>query len=212
MQTGWNENRALLCGTVAGEPVLSHENHGVSYDVFPLSVPRLSGAEDRLNVVAARPLLTDCPLAPGDRVEVQGEVRSFNNRTGPGSRLVITLFARSISPTRAEPANCLELSGVLCKPPILRRTPLGREICDLMLAVNRKYGRADYLPCIAWGTLAQRCGGLHVGDGVKLEGRLQSRSYQKVVDGVTQDRTAFEVSVMHLEPVSPGEATRQRDT
>lgn len=212
MQTGWNENRALLCGTVAGEPVLSHENHGVSYDVFPLSVPRLSGAEDRLNVVAARPLLTDCPLAPGDRVEVQGEVRSFNNRTGPGSRLVITLFARSLSPTRAEPANCLELSGVLCKPPILRRTPLGREICDLMLAVNRKYVRADYLPCIAWGTLAQRCGGLHVGDGVKLEGRLQSRSYQKVVDGVTQDRTAFEVSVMHLEPVSPGEATRQRDT
>ena len=212
MQTGWNENLALLCGTVAGEPVLSHENHGVSYDVFPLSVPRLSGAEDRLNVVAARPLLTDCPLAPGDRVEVQGEVRSFNNRTGPGSRLVITLFARSLSPTRAEPANCLELSGVLCKPPILRRTPLGREICDLMLAVNRKYGRADYLPCIAWGTLAQRCGGLHVGDGVKLEGRLQSRSYQKVVDGVTQDRTAFEVSVMHLEPVSPGEATRQRDT
>ena len=212
MQTGWNENRALLCGTVAGEPVLSHENHGVSYDVFPLSVPRLSGAEDRLNVVAARPLLTDCPLAPGDRVEVQGEVRSFNNRTGPGSRLVITLFARSLSPTRAEPANCLELSGVLCKPPILRRTPLGREICDLILAVNRKYGRADYLPCIAWGTLAQRCGGLHVGDGVKLEGRLQSRSYQKVVDGVTQDRTAFEVSVMHLEPVSPGEATRQRDT
>lgn len=212
MQTGWNENRAVLCGTVAGEPVLSHENHGVSYDVFPLSVPRLSGAEDRLNVVAARPLLTDCPLAPGDRVEVQGEVRSFNNRTGPGSRLVITLFARSLSPTRAEPANCLELSGVLCKPPILRRTPLGREICDLMLAVNRKYGRADYLPCIAWGTLAQRCGGLHVGDGVKLEGRLQSRSYQKVVDGVTQDRTAFEVSVMHLEPVSPGEATRQRDT
>lgn len=212
MQTGWNENRAVLCGTVAGEPVLSHENHGVSYDVFPLSVPRLSGAEDRLNVVAARPLLTDCPLAPSDRVEVQGEVRSFNNRTGPGSRLVITLFARSLSPTRAEPANCLELSGVLCKPPILRRTPLGREICDLMLAVNRKYGRADYLPCIAWGTLAQRCGGLHVGDGVKLEGRLQSRSYQKVVDGVTQDRTAFEVSVMHLEPVSPGEATRQRDT
>ncbi len=212
MQTGWNENRAVLCGTVAGEPVLSHENHGVSYDVFPLSVPRLSGAEDRLNVVAARPLLTDCPLAPGDRVEVQGDVRSFNNRTGPGSRLVITLFARSLSPTRAEPANCLELSGVLCKPPILRRTPLGREICDLMLAVNRKYGRADYLPCIAWGTLAQRCGGLHVGDGVKLEGRLQSRSYQKVVDGVTQDRTAFEVSVMHLEPVSPGEATRQRDT
>ena len=175
MQTGWNENRALLCGTVAGEPVLSHENHGVSYDVFPLSVPRLSGAEDRLNVVAARPLLTDCPLAPGDRVEVQGEVRSFNNRTGPGSRLVITLFARSLSPTRAEPANCLELSGVLCKPPILRRTPLGREICDLMLAVNRKYGLPITCPvspgarwpsaaaACTWGTGSSWRGGFRVG-------------------------------------------------
>ena len=198
MQTGWNENRALLRGVAAAAPTLSHENHGVSYDVFPLSVPRLSGAEDRLNVVAARPLLTDCPLAPGDRVEVQGEVRSFNNRTGPGSRLVITLFARSLSPTRAEPANCLELSGVLCKPPILRRTPLGREICDLMLAVSRRYGRADYLPCIAWGALAQSCGQLSVGDPLRLEGRLQSRTYQKLVDGVPQDRTAFEVSIMQL--------------
>lgn len=199
MQTGWNENRAELCGWVAEAPVLSHENHGVRYDVFPLSVPRLSGAEDRLNVVVSRPLLEACPLSPGDRVEVQGEVRSFNNRTGPGSRLVITLFARSLTRSEAEPFNRLALSGVLCKPPILRRTPLGREICDLMLAVNRKYGRADYLPCIAWGTLAQQCACLDVGDSVRLEGRLQSRAYQKVVDGVAQDRTAFEISVMRLE-------------
>ena len=150
MQTCWNENHAALRGTVDALPVFSHENHGVEYQVFPLAVPRLSGTVDRLNVVAARPLLERRPLTPGDRVEVQGEVRSFNNRTGPGSRLVITLFARSVAPTREEPANQLTLAGVLCKPPILRRTPLGREICDLMLAVNRKYGRADYLPCIAW--------------------------------------------------------------
>ncbi len=207
MQTSWNENHAALRGTVASPPAFSHENHGVSYDIFPLRVPRLSGTEDRLNVVAARPLLENCPLSPGDQVEVQGEVRSFNNRTGPGSRLVITLFARSIAPTREDPVNQLELSGVLCKPPILRRTPLGREICDLMLAVNRKYGRADYLPCIAWGTLAQRCGSLEVGDGVRLEGRLQSRIYQKVVEGVTQERTAFEVSVMRLEPVEQAAAS-----
>ena len=203
MQTCWNENHAALRGTVDALPVFSHENHGVEYQVFPLAVPRLSGTVDRLNVVAARPLLERRPLTPGDRVEVQGEVRSFNNRTGPGSRLVITLFARSVAPTQEEPANQLTLAGVLCKPPILRRTPLGREICDLMLAVNRKYGRADYLPCIAWGALARRCGGLEVGDGLRLEGRLQSRIYQKVVEGVAQDRTAFEISVMRLEPVEP---------
>ena len=207
MQTCWNENHAALRGTVDALPVFSHENHGVEYQVFPLAVPRLSGTVDRLNVVAARPLLERRPLTPGDRVEVQGEVRSFNNRTGPGSRLVITLFARSVAPTREEPANQLTLAGVLCKPPILRRTPLGREICDLMLAVNRKYGRADYLPCIAWGALARRCGGLEVGDGVRLEGRLQSRVYQKVVEGAVQERTAFEVSVMRLEPVEPAAAS-----
>ena len=203
MQTCWNENHAALRGTVDALPVFSHENHGVEYQVFPLAEPRLPGTVDRLNVVAARPLLERRPLTPGDRVEVQGEVRSFNNRTGPGSRLVITLFARSVAPTQEEPANQLTLAGVLCKPPILRRTPLGREICDLMLAVNRKYGRADYLPCIAWGALARRCGGLEVGDGLRLEGRLQSRIYQKVVEGVAQDRTAFEISVMRLEPVEP---------
>lgn len=207
MQNGWNENHAVLCGSVAGAPAFSHENHGVSYNVFPLSVPRLSGAEDRLNVVASRALLDACPLVPGDRIAVQGEVRSFNNRTGPGSRLVITLFARSLTRTAEEPSNHLNLSGVLCKPPVLRRTPLGRDICDLMLAVNRKYGRADYLPCIAWGALAQRCACLDVGDGIKLEGRLQSRTYQKVIDGVSQDRTAFEISIMHLEPVEPEAAS-----
>lgn len=206
MQTGWNENHAVLCGTVADAPDFSHENHGVSYNVFPLSVPRLSGAEDRLNVVAARTLLEACPLSPGDRVEVCGEVRSFNNRTGPGSRLVITLYARTLARTEVPPSNRLALSGVLCKPPVLRRTPLGRDICDLMLAVNRKYGRADYLPCIAWGTLAQQCGGLAVGDALRLEGRLQSRAYQKVVDGVAQERTAFEISVMRLEPVDSAAA------
>lgn len=198
MQTGWNENQLLLRGVVAGEPVFSHENHGTEYDLFPLSVPRLSGVEDRLNVVVARSELDRLPLAPGQAVEVLGEVRSFNNRSGSGSRLVITVLARSIAPAQAEWVNRLTLSGVLCKPPVLRRTPLGRDICDMMLAVNRKYGRADYLPCIAWGGLAQRCGELAVGDTVRLEGRLQSRTYQKVVDGRSQERTAFEISVMRL--------------
>ena len=207
MRTSWNENHAVLRGTAAAEPVFSHTTHGVDFFVFPLSVPRLSGTEDRLNVVVPQPLLEEHPPTPGRRLEVTGEVRTFNNRTGPGSRLVITLLARALTDTEEPPCNQLTLSGVLCKPPVLRRTPLGREICDLMLAVNRRYGRADYLPCITWGTLAQRCGGLSVGDCVELEGRLQSRLYQKVVGGVPQERTAFEVSVTTLTPTAPAAAS-----
>ena len=95
--------------------------------------------------------------------------------------------------------NQLELCGVLCKAPNLRRTPLGREICDLLLAVNRRYGRADYLPCIAWGGLARACAELAVGDSVHITGRLQSRKYRKVIDGAELERTAYEISVMELE-------------
>ena len=128
-----------------------------------------------------------------------GEVRSYNNRTGTGSKLVITVLAREVAPSRLEEGeNRLSLGGALCRRPTLRRTPLGREICDLLLAVNRPYGRADYLPCIAWGSLAAHCGALDVGDRLRLEGRLQSRQYHKLVDGEQVERTAFEVSVMNL--------------
>ena len=198
MQMEWSENRALLRGTAAGAPEVSHENHGVRYWTFPLAVRRLSGREDRLNIIAAEPLLARCPVRPGEELEVEGEVRSFNNKSGRGSRLVITLYARRLAPGEGEHCNELHLAGVLCKPPILRRTPLGREICDLMLAVNRRYGRADYLPCIAWGALAEACGARSVGDGLRLAGRLQSRVYTKLVEGESQERTAFEVSVMRL--------------
>ena len=204
MQTGWNENRALLRGMAVAPPVRSHENHGVVYDTFPLCVRRLSGQHDTVNVIAARGLLAAFPVEPGMELEVEGEVRSFNNKSGQGSRLVITLFAREIRPGDGEHANDLLLAGVLCKQPVLRRTPLGRDICDLMLAVNRKYGRADYLPCIAWGSLAQRCGDLEVGDGVRIAGRLQSRGYTKVENGISYERTAYEVSVMQLEQVAEG--------
>ena len=201
MQTGWNENRALLRGTAAADPVWSHETHGVVYHTFPLTVLRLSGSEDTINVIAPRALLEECPVRAGMAVEAEGEVRSFNNKSGLGSRLVITLHAKSLRPGEGPNENRLTLAGVLCKPPVLRRTPLGREICDLMLAVNRKYGRADYLPCISWGALARCCGELEVGDGVRLEGRLQSRAYIKLENGESCRRTAFEVSVMRLEGV-----------
>ena len=201
MQTGWNENRALLRGTAAAPPVFSHGNHGMRYEVLPLSVRRLSGQQDTVNVIAARSMLEACPVEEGKELEIEGEVRSFNNKSGQGSRLVITLFAREIRPGEGEHVNDLTLAGVLCKQPVLRRTPLGRDICDLMLAVNRRYGRADYLPCIAWGALARRCGALEVGDGVRIAGRFQSRGYTKMENGIPHEKTAYEVSVMRLEAV-----------
>ena len=197
MQT--NNNRIFLRGRLAASPTLSHVNHGVEYLMLPLAVCRLSGAEDRLHVVAAREQLDALlPLAAGSPLTVLGEVRTFNNRSGVGSKLVVSVFARELSQEEGEDENRLELSGTLCKPPVLRTTPLGRTICDMILAANRRYGRADYLPCIAWGSLAYRCGAMEVGDRLALEGRLQSRVYTKEVDGRTQERTAFEVSIMSL--------------
>ena len=196
MQTNRNENKIFLRGRLAEEPGLSHVNHGVTYCRLPLSVRRLSGAEDRLNVIAAQEQLLS--LQPGDPLAVRGGVRTFNNRSGTGSRLIVSVFAQELSQEEGEDENCLTLTGALCKPPAIRATPLGRTICDMILAVNRRYGRADYLPCIAWGSLAHRCAAMSVGDTLSLEGRLQSRTYTKEIDGQLQERTAFEVSVMSL--------------
>ena len=200
--TTQTRNEVLLEGTALEAPVLSHENHGTRFYRFPLEVPRLSGTPDTLPVLLPEPLLdtvqTEAPL------RVQGQLRSFNNRSGVGNRLVLTVYAQAIQPGTEEPCNRILLSGALCKPPIFRRTPLGRSICDLMLAVSRRYGRADYLPVIAWGQLAVRAARLQVGDPLSLEGRVQSRAYRKVLeDGTIQERVAYEVSAMHLlEPES----------
>ena len=199
MQTIWNKNQIILHGRAAAEPSVSHSSHGEVYYGFPLQVLRLSGVEDRINVVASAVLLAECPVRAGEELTIEGEVRSFNNKSGVGSRLVITVYARELRPGPGEDENRLRLTGTLCKPPVCRRTPLGREICDMMLAVNRRYGRTDYLPCISWGGLAQRCGRLGVGERISLEGRLQSRVYVKRVGEESQERTAFEVSVMTLE-------------
>ncbi len=202
MLTDWNENRARLTGQAMEEPEYSHTNHGEDFFRFPLRSRRLSGAADQLNLLVSRTVLESQSVHPGDRLTAEGEVRSYNNRSGVGSRLVITLFTKQLTQAGQEPDdNRLTLAGVLCKPPNYRTTPLGREICDLMLAVNRKYGRADYLPCIAWGVLAQRAAELSVGDGLRLEGRLQSRVYTKVTETGQVKRVAFEVSIMTMEPV-----------
>lgn len=200
-------NRGVLAGRAAGEVRFSHTNHGTEYDTFPLEVKRLSGAADVLNIVVSRELLAGCPVREGTPCRVTGQVRSFNNRSGVGARLVITFFAQTIEPWQGEDENRLELTGVLCKEPVVRRTPLGREIADLLLAVNRRYGRSDYLPCIAWGGAARTCGGLGVGDRLSLLGRFQSRKYNKAEGEREEERTAYEISVISLEPVE-GQETR----
>ena len=190
--TTQTRNEVLLEGIALEAPALSHENHGTRFYRFPLQVPRLSGTPDTLPVLVPEALLTAVRLE--DPLRVRGQLRSFNNRSGVGNRLVLTVYAQAMEPGSGEPCNRILLSGALCKPPIFRRTPLGRSICDLMLAVSRRYGRADYLPVIAWGQLA-----VQVGDTLSLEGRVQSRTYRKVLeDGTAQERVAYEVSAMHL--------------
>lgn len=199
MRTYWNENNGIFSGTVLSEPEFSHENHGEDYFRFPLRIVRLSGAEDILPIVVSRTQLEFRPIHPEDHLTVEGEIRSFNNRSGVGSRLVLTVFARYVRAGEGEDENAVTLAGVLCRAPIYRRTPMGREICDLTLAVNRRYGRADYLPCIAWGAVARTCASLKVGDPLRLEGRFQSRVYAKTLEEGVVHKTAYEVSVMAME-------------
>ena len=191
-----NQNQVSLEGTAEETPAPSHENHGVRFFRFLLNVPRLSGQRDTIPILAAEE--TAAQVHPGDLLRIQGQFRSFNNRSGVGSRLVLAVYARSVLPGLGVPCNEIFLSGTLCKPPVYRRTPLGRSICDLMLAVPRRYGRADYLPVIAWGQLAGRTAALGVGDPLALEGRIQSRVYHKTEGGETRERVAYEVSMMRM--------------
>lgn len=196
MQEGINS--VELCGVVAADPVFSHENHGQSFFRFPLEVARLSGQADQIEILALSATLAATPVSAGAPIRVLGQLRSYNNRGDSGRRLVISVLANVLTPWEGEARNAVLLSGALCKPPILRRTPLGRSICDIMLAVNRRYGRSDYLPCIAWGQLAMEIGSMAVGAPVALEGRMQSRAYTKVIDGQPEPRVAYEISIMRL--------------
>ena len=189
-------NRAHLRGTLGSPPRFSHEGRDGTYLTFSLSVERLSGVCDEVNVVARSSLLEGLSPEEADKIDVVGEIRSFNNKSGVGSRLVITLFAKELSFSDGEDENDVALSGVLCKPPVCRRTPMGRIICDMLLAVPRVYGRSDYLPCIAWGKTAEETARLGVGDALTLRGRLQSRRYVKAAENGPEERVAFEVSVV----------------
>jgi primosomal replication protein N len=184
---------------VAGVPKFSHTGGAESYMTFPMETERLSGSVDRINIVCRQSQLAALEISGQTRLLVTGEVRSFNNKSGEGSRLVITVLAKELRFADDDDMNSVKLSGVICKPPTLRKTPMGRQICDVMLAVNRRYGRSDYLPCIAWGRMAQDMSERAVGDSVTLTGRIQSRKYIKTTPEGTEERTAYEVSVISLE-------------
>ena len=194
-------NKAILCGTPLSEPILSHTSRQERFYTFPLEVARLSGNVDRLNIILREALLPDFHPSRAGLLEVIGELRSFNNRSGEGNRLVITLFAQELrQPDAAMWINEIDLIGTLCKPPNHRTTPMGREICDLLVAVNRHYGRSDYLPCIAWGQNARTAAKWQVGQRVHILGRIQSRDYTKNMPDGTVTKTAYEVSVTRIHP------------
>ena len=192
------DNQITLRGSLQTLPNFSHENHDKKFYRFLLEVPRLSGAVDVLPVVAEDKILNELDLSGGKMLTVTGQVRSHNVRENGVRHLLIFVFAASVTAEDGDPINDVIIEGPLCKEPIFRRTPLGRSICDLMLAVPRRYGRADYLPAIAWGQLAVHTGDLQVGDSLTIDGRVQSRIYHKATGAGVEERVAYEVSVMHL--------------
>lgn len=189
-------NTITLRGQLHSLPEFSHENHRKAFYRFLLEVPRLSGAVDILPVIAAQELLNALDPTAGDMLTVTGQIRSHNHRTETARHLLIFVFADSVQAECAEPVNDCLLEGTLCREPVYRRTPLGREICDVMLAVPRAFRRADYLPCILWGRTAQEISACHVRDRIQICGRLQSRGYTKLTEAGPQDRTAYEISAL----------------
>lgn len=198
-------NTITLRGMLADQPVFSHENHGRRFWRFSLEVCRLSGTADILPVVAEESLLFALDPSAGSMLTVTGQVRSHNCRTGDSRRLLIFVFAGSIRVEDGEPVNDLVVEGTLCREPTYRRTPLGREICDMMLAVQRAFHRADYLPCILWGRTAQELSACHTRDRVRICGRLQSRVYTKLTEEGPQERTAYEISALTAQHLPAGE-------
>lgn len=196
-------NHITLRGSLSSMPLFSHENHGRRFFRFCLEVPRLSGAIDVLPVIAREDVLNAMELSDGEMLTVTGQVRSHNVREEGKRRLLIFVFASLIVCEDGEPLNDVILEGPLCREPTYRKTPLGREICDVMLAVPRAFRRADYLPCILWGRTALECAQFHTRDILRITGRLQSRTYTKVLESGSEERTAYEISALSAQRIEP---------
>jgi single-stranded DNA-binding protein len=200
-------NKIELCGVIASTPELNHKTYGENFYGFRLSCSRKSTEKDMLPIIVSDRLVEIKDLQVGKKISVKGQVRTFNKHISDDKRkLLIMVFARDVreieeeSESAPEFNNNVKLSGYICKPPVYRVTPKGREIADVLIAVNRTYGKSDYIPCITWGRNARFAGNLDIGTRIDVEGRLQSREYTKKLDDGTEEiRTAYEISVSRIE-------------
>lgn len=219
MNTNYSENNKLtLVGKVTSEKRFSHEIYGEKFYIFDLSVPRLSGNADIIPITISERLLVEQDLEIGKNIVIEGQFRSYNSYQNEKNRLVLTVFAKEVTfakedeeefkPSKENSSNEVVLDGFICKKPVYRKTPFGREIADVLLAVNRAYNKSDYIPCIAWGRNARFCENMPVGTEVRVVGRVQSRQYEKKYeDGTSEIRIAYEVSVASLEVIDQAENT-----
>lgn len=205
MDNNVSNNQAAIIGTIEDEFVFNHEIYAEKFYTCTVNVPRLSGTADDVRIMVSERLIMDGEYNVGDVVEVTGQFRSYNSYENGDNRLVLTVFAKDIrhyEDTDNKNPNTLYLNGFICKAPVYRTTPFGREITDLLLAVNRSYNKSDYIPIIAWGRNARFAKNLNVGDNVKIWGRIQSRTYQKRInEEETITKTAYEVSINRMELV-----------
>ena len=198
-------NKVTISGTVATEPEFSHEVYEEMFYTFMLDTPRLSENCDKIKITVSEKFLAGGGIKVGDRIKIEGQFRSYNNFTNIGNRLILTVFVKNIERLEVcdddqQNINSIYLNGYICKQPIYRTTPFGREIADVLLAVNRSYNKSDYIPCIAWGRNAKYAETLSVGDNVVVKGRIQSREYQKKISETEVEcKTAFEVSLSRLD-------------
>lgn len=202
------DNEARIVGYAASDLCYSHEVHTEGFYRFVIMSDRLSENKDTIVVTVSERILANVVISVGTKVEVTGQFRSYNNCSGEGRKLILTLFARDlrISDDCEKCENEIYLNGYICKPVIYRVTPFGREIADVLVAVNRAYNKSDYIPCIAWGRNAKFVSSLSVGSNIKIWGRMQSREYQKrISDEQTVTKTAYEVSVSKLEVMKNSE-------
>ena len=221
MITNYTENNYLvLIGKIISEKRFSHEIYGESFYLFDLEVPRLSENSDIIPITISERLIANFDLEIGRKIVVEGQFRSYNSYENEKNKLVLTVFAKDIMEYKDEEdgeektktSNEVTLNGYICKKPIYRQTPFGREIADLLLAVNRAYNKSDYIPCIAWGRNARFCENMEVGTEVKVVGRVQSRIYEKKFeDGTVEQRVAYEVSIANLEVVEKKENENQEN-
>ena len=195
-------NRIEISGRIESDCVFSHKIYGEGFYNFNIAVKRLSGSEDIIPITVSERLFDKGDILVGRNVKIEGQVRSYNNCTGPKSKLIISVFARELFYDNGENDNKIEINGFICREPVYRVTPMGREITDLLVAVNRAYNKSDYIPCIVWGRNARFAGRLAIGDNIKITERIQSRKYQKKTQDGIEEKTAYEISVSRIEKVS----------